>query len=220
MRMAAVVFCFGLCSSAFLAAQIPPLAIVDQPLPSVETDLEFHGTLHATGGYPPYTWTVTKGDLPEGISFGPDGTFFGRTEKTGSFTVTVKVEDSHRPQNVVTKEIKIGSVSSLVIDWQEPPKAHDNRIDGSLQVTNGSTEGFDLTVIIVAVAGDGRATAIGYQHFPLNPGTKNLQIPFGNTMPFGSYTVHADAIAEIAKKNTILRRRLQTLSPISIVQGP
>ena len=165
MRLAAAAILVGLCCSTFMAAQVPPLAIVDEPIPSIESGLEFHAVLHATGGYPPYAWTVTKGDLPEGIAFGPDGTLYGRTEKAGSFTVTVKVEDSHRPQNVVSKEIKIGAVSSLVIDWQEAPKAHDNRIDGSLQVTNGSTEAFDLTVIIVAVAGDGRATAIGYQFF-------------------------------------------------------
>lgn len=207
-------------ATAFVAAQAPPLAIADEPLPTIEFGQDFRANLRATGGAPPYVWRVEKGDLPDGISLTPEGLLSGRTEKAGSFSVTFKVEDSNRPAHVVSKEFKIGVVSSLVIDWQTPPKVQDNRIDGTLQVSNGSTDSFDLTVIIVAVAGDGRATAIGYQHFPLNPGTKNLQIPFGNTLPFGSYTIHADAIAEIAKRNTILRRRLQTPSPLSIVQGP
>jgi hypothetical protein len=107
-----------------------------------------------------------------------------------------------------------------LLEWHQPPIAHDNRIDGSLKVSNGSTESFDLTVIVVAVAENGRATAIGYQHFPLNPGAKDVEIPFGNTLPFGGYVIHADAIAEIPSRNTILRQRLQTPQPLQIVQGP
>jgi hypothetical protein len=76
-------------------------------------------------------------------------------------------------------------------------------------------------VIIVAVATDtDRATAIGYQRFPLKPGTNDFKIPFGNSLPAGSYIVHADAIAEIPEKNTILRQRLQTPQALQIAVGP
>jgi hypothetical protein len=77
-----------------------------------------------------------------------------------------------------------------------------------------------LTVIIVAVAENGRATAIGYQHFSLNAGTNDVRIPFGSTLPYGAYVIHADAIAEIPKRNAILRQRLQTPLPLQIVQAP
>ena len=71
---------------------------------------------------------------------------------------------------------------------------------------------FDLTVVIVAVAENGRATAIGYEHFPLKAGATNVQISFGNTLPHGAYVIHADAIAEIPNRNVILRQRLRHLS--------
>jgi hypothetical protein len=87
-------------------------------------------------------------------------------------------------------------------------------------VSNGSKESFDLTVVIVAVPDNGRATAIGYEHFVLKAGESNVKIPFGNTLPHGAYVIHADAIAEIASRNTILRQRLQTPEALKVVPGP
>jgi len=110
--------------------------------------------------------------------------------------------------------------TSLLLEWNQPPKVHDNRIDGSVQVSNGSSDTFDLTVVIVAVAENGRATAIGYEHFDLKPSPDSTKIPFGNTLPSGAYVIHADAIAEIAAKNAILRQRLQTPQPLHVTVGP
>ena len=94
-----------------------------------------------------------------------------------------------------------------------------DRIDGIVQLSNGSRDDFDLTVIIVAVAESGRATAIGYEHFPLKAGAASVQIPFGNTLPHGAYAIHADAIAEIPTRKAILRQRLQT-PQLQVTQGP
>ena len=57
-----ILFCGG------LAAQVPPLAIVDENLPTLDAGVEFHLLLHATGGVPPYVWSVASGDLPEGVT--------------------------------------------------------------------------------------------------------------------------------------------------------
>jgi hypothetical protein len=49
MRRIAILLCF--CS--LLAAQTPPLAVVDQALPPLDQGVEFHILLHANGGVPP-----------------------------------------------------------------------------------------------------------------------------------------------------------------------
>lgn len=207
-----------LCGAA--AAQ-PPLAISDEPLPPLHVGVEFRAFLHATGGVPPYVWSLAGGDLPEGIDLSPEGLLAGRPAKPGTFAVTLKVEDSGHPAHSITKDFRVAVTASLLLDWLEPPKVRDNRIDGSVQVSNGTQETFDLTVVIVAVASDSqRATAVGYEHFPLKPGAANVPISFGNTLPRGSYTVHADAIAEIPARNSILRQRLQTPHPLSVAVGP
>ena len=203
-----------------LAAQAPPLAIGDEALPAIDAGVEFHMILHATGGVPPYVWSVASGDLPEGVTLTPEGLLSGRAAKPGTSTFTLKVEDSGRPAHTITKDFRAVVAASMLLEWLQPPKVHDNRIDGAVQVSNGSADTFDLTVIIVAVADNGRATAIGYEHFPLKAGATNVKIPFGNTLPHGGYVIHADAIAEIPTRKSILRQRLQTPQPLQVIQGP
>jgi hypothetical protein len=209
-----------ICFCGLLAAQAPPLAIVDQALPPLDAGVEFHVLLHASGGVPPYVWSVASGDLPEGVTLTPEGLLAGRPTKPGSVTFTLRVEDSGRPAHSIDKEFRAVVAAPLLIEWLQPPKVRDNRIEGVVQLSNGSKDNFDLTVIIVAVADNGRATAIGYQHFPLKAGDTNVQIPFGSELPFGVYVIHADAIAEIPTRNAILRQRLQTPQPLQVKQGP
>lgn len=198
-----------------------PLAVVNEPLPPIEVGVDFHFVLNATGGVAPYVWSVVGGDLPEGIILTPRGVLQGRPTKPGTFAVTVKVEDSGHPAHTINKDLQVAVSAPLLLEWLDPPKVRDNRIDGSIQVSNGSKDTFDLTVIIVAVATlDSRATAIGYQRFNLKPGVTNFKIPFGNTLPYGAYVVHVDAIAEVPAKGSIHRQRLQTPQPLAILQGP
>lgn len=211
---------FLICLFGLGAAQSPPLTIIEAPLPPLEAGLEFHILLHASGGVPPYVWSIAGGELPEGVDLAPEGLLTGRPAKPGTFTFTLRIEDSGHPAHTITKEFTAVVSAPLMLEWLQPPKVHDNRIDGSVQVSNGSKETFDLTVIIVAVAGNGRATAIGYERFQLKAGANSVEIPFGNTLPHGGYVIHADAIAEIPARNAILRQRLQTPQPLQIAQGP
>ncbi len=207
-------------ASGFLAAQ-PSVTIITSSLPEISTGMELHLLLRASGGAPPYVWSVASGDLPEGLNLTPEGCICGRPSKNGSFSFTLKVEDSGHPAHSVTRNFEGAVSESLLLDWLETPKVSDNRIDGSVQVSNGSKETFDLTVVIVAVAvADHRATAIGYQRFELKPGDLKVPIPFGNVMAHGDYVIHVDAIAEVSRRGTILRQRLQTEHPLQVVVGP
>ncbi|MGO9404710.1 MAG: hypothetical protein ACLPVW_14705 [Terriglobales bacterium] len=209
-----------LCLCGLVAAQAPPLAVVDEALPPLEAGVEFHTLLHATGGVPPYVWSVASGDLPEGTTLTSEGLLAGRPNKPGSFALTLRVEDSGHPAHSINKEFQAVVAASLLLEWLQSPRVQDNRIDGSVQVSNGTKDSFDLTVIIVAVNDNGRATAIGYEHFPLKAGANNVHISFGDTLPHGAYVVHADAIAEIPTRNVILRQRLQTAQPLEVTHGP
>jgi hypothetical protein len=215
-RLGTILICFF----GMAAAQPPPLAISEGPLPPLEAGMESHILLHASGGVPPYVWSVASGDLPEGVILTPEGLLTGRPSKPGAVTMILKVEDSGHPAHSINKEFKVVVSASLLLEWLQPPKVRENRIDGVVQLSNGSKDDFDLTVIIVAVADNGRATAIGYERFPLKAGAASVQLPFGNTLPHGGYVIHADAIAEIPARGAILRQRLQTPQPLQIAQGP
>jgi hypothetical protein len=211
----------ALCLSSFLAAQTPlPLAIVDQNLPAFNAGIGTQIALHASGGVPPYRWSASAGDLPEGVVLTSDGFLIGRPTQPGAFVITITVEDSGRPAHSFNKTFRASVTAALLLDWLRLPLIHNNRIDGAVQVSNGSRYDFEATVIIVAVNSLGRATALGYQHFNLRAGAPNVKIPFDESLPPGSYVIHADAVAEIPANNSILRQRLQTSSPLPVTSGP
>src|SRR6202165_3772232 len=143
--IAILILCCGV-----LAAQAPPLAIADEALPALDAGVEFHMLLHATGGVPPYVWSVASGDLPEGVTLTPEGLLAGRPARPGPFTFTLKVEDSGHPAHTINKEVRALVAASMLLEWLQPPKVHDNRIDGAVQGSNGSAAPFVLTLCIVA----------------------------------------------------------------------
>ena len=87
-------------------------------------------------------------------------------------------------------------------------------------MSNQTEQDFDLTAIVMAVNEIGRATAIGYQRINLKKGTAELEIPFGENLPFGSYELDADVVAEVAATNSIYRARLVPKERFQIQQGP
>ena len=211
----------ALCLCGFVFAQsAPPLVIVDDSLPALNAGIEIHIPLHAIGGVPPYHWSASASDLPEGIILTSDGFLIGRPAKPGAFPFAVTVEDSGHPAHSISKTLQAVVTAALLLDWLRAPLIHGNRIDGAVQVTNGSKDDFDLTVIIVAVNAIGRATTLGYQRSNLKAGATGMPIPFGETLPPGTYVVHADAVAEIPARNSILRQRLQTAAPLPVTLGP
>jgi hypothetical protein len=211
----------ALCLSGFVAAQTaPPLAIVEENLPALDAGVYIHIPLHATGGVPPYHWSASASDLPEGMVLLSEGFLIVRPTKPGAYALTITLEDSGHPAHSINKTFRVLVTAPLLLDWLRPPLIHGNRIDGAVQVSNGSKDDFDLTVIIVSVNAVGRATALGYQHFNLKAGATSIQIPFGQTLSPGAYIIHADAIAEIPAKNSILRQHLQTPAPLPVTLGP
>jgi len=219
--IARLMFAAVLSACAVASAQAPPeLVILDAALPPLEAGNAVRIALHAAGGVPPYHWSMTAGDLPEGVLFSPDGVLSGRPTRPGNFAITVMVTDSSQPVRSASKDFSCLVTAALLLEWLRPPAIHGNQIDGAVQVSNGSQDKLDLTVFIVAVNEIGRATALRYERLNLAPGTNNFPISFTETLPPGTYVVHADAVAEIPPKNVILRQRLQTPAALPITQGP
>jgi len=169
---------------------------------------------------PPLHWRVEKGALPPGLNLEDNGVLHGAPERAGEYRFTVSVTDSGKPQQSVQKDFLIEVVEALTVTWKTPAHVSGSRIEGSVQVSNTTPDDVDLTFIVEAVAENGRATAIGYQHFVLPKGTSEMELPFGENLPHGEYLVNVDAIGEVAERNVIYRRRLQTPTSLQVVVGP
>ncbi len=227
-------------SAAFMAAcQIGLATTTEQPLTDapaspqnqsglvIENDSELPPTyprgpyevrFRAHGGISVLHWRLQKGSLPPGMKLEDDGLLHGQAERTGEFQFTVSVTDG-RPQPGVEKTFMLRVRSAFTLNWKVPARVNGNRIEGSVEVSNTTPDDVDLTFVVLAVAANGRATAIGYQHFILPRATLAKELPFGETLPPGGYVVHVDAVGEVAAKNLIYRERMQTPSALQVVAG-
>ena len=197
-----------------------PLVLQTTTLPRAIAQRPYQTQLEAHGGVPPFKWEVTDGALPRDIVLQPDGEFSGAPTQNGEFRFTVTVTDSGRPANQRSQQLTLTVVSPLMARWGRDPKLNGQRLEGSVLVSNETDYDFDLTFIVLAVNEIGRATAIGYQHFPLKKNTDEMELPFGDNLPNGLYELDADVVAEVAATDSIYRFHLQPTEKFRIQQGP
>jgi hypothetical protein len=192
----------------------------DSPLPDTFPLADYEFRFRARGGVVPLHWKIEKGAIPPGLKLEENGLLHGRPERAGEFQFTVSTRDNGQPAQAVQKGFILRVVSALTVNWKKEASVNGSRIEGSVEVSNTTPDDIDLTFIVLAVPPNGRAVAIGYQHFPLRHGTVNMELPFGEALPHGGYAVHVDVIGEVATKNVIHRQRLQTPAALQVMVGP
>lgn len=203
------------------AGQLPALSVqTHTALPKAFVGQPYQLQLQGRGGAEPYKWRIAKGSFPKGLNLQPDGKLLGTPREAGEFPFTVTVEDSASPAQQLNKDFVLRILTPLFAQWGRYPVVSGQRIDGSVKISNETDQDFDLTFVVVAVNENGRATALGYQRFTLKPGTFDMEIPFGENLPYGSYQVNVDAVGEVAALNRIHRARLVTGDRLTIVQQP
>jgi hypothetical protein len=197
-----------------------PLAVKTPNLPKAFLHESYNFKLLATGGILPLRWTLSDGTLPAGIGLAADGVLSGTPSQSGRFPLKLTVTDSGKPGYERHQDFVLQVVSPLFAEWDHFPKITGQRLEGSVKVSNQSEHDFDLTMIALAVNDIGRATAIGYQHFILKKGTDNMELPLGDTLPRGAYSLYVDVVAEVPETGDIHRVRLTTPEKLQIQQGP
>ncbi len=203
---------------AFLVAQAQPAAfrIETTTLPAPVAGAYYNAQLHAAGGQPPYKWSIVEGALPADLHLDPSGLLVGTPARPGAFSFTARVTDSSAPPQTATRAFKAEAAPSLEVRWIRPPRVENGGIFGSAQVANHLPRRTDLTLIIVGVNEFGKSFVLGYQHAMLAPRTTTPAIPFGFTLPPGSYVVHMDAVGEDPATEALFRARLQTPGPLQV----
>jgi hypothetical protein len=206
----------ALCAYGQSGSKSPSIPAENLPKPSLWQPYSFR--LSAAGGVGLYHWHLISGSLPEGLKLADDGEISGMPQETGQFEFNLLLTDSDRPPKQQQKKFTLSIETPVTADWSRTAKVNGQRIQGSIKVSNHTGRDFDLTVIVLAVNDIGRATAIGYQHIPLKKNTRDLEIPFGDSLSPGNYAVNVDVVGEEPVSNRIFRARLVTKEQVT--QGP
>lgn len=86
-----------------------PLHVTTTTLPNAAVNSSYFSSVQATGGVPPFTWTLTSAPstLPPGLSLLSNGTVSGTPTSTGTFNFSVQVTDSESPAMTATGNVSI-----------------------------------------------------------------------------------------------------------------
>ena len=77
-----------------LSVSAPTLKLMPSSLAGAQVNVAYSATLTASGGTAPYSYNVTSGSLPAGLSLSSSGVLSGTPTASGSFTFTVTASDS------------------------------------------------------------------------------------------------------------------------------
>ena len=75
----------------------PTLTITSSTLAAATVSTAYTQTLSASGGTSPYTWSITSGSLPAGLTLSAGGVITGTPTAAGTYKITITVTDSSSP---------------------------------------------------------------------------------------------------------------------------
>ncbi|HUB66305.1 MAG TPA: putative Ig domain-containing protein [Candidatus Methylacidiphilales bacterium] len=97
-----------------------PIITTTSPLPGGAVAASYSQTLMASGGTPPYTWSIASGSLPAGLSLSSGGVISGTPTVAGTFSFTAQVTDSNSMSATATFSLTIYPQGTPIIATSSP----------------------------------------------------------------------------------------------------
>jgi hypothetical protein len=94
------------------------LSIITSALPNGMVSTPYSASLAAIGGKPPYTWSISAGTQPPGLSISSSsGVISGTPTTAGTLPFTAKVTDSSNPAGTANKALSITVATANTNIW-------------------------------------------------------------------------------------------------------
>jgi len=127
----------------------PALEIRTASLPQASVNLSYSETLKAAGGENPYQWKVAAGKLPKGLTLGTSGALAGTPIDSGTFPITVAVNDTGNPMHTAQKDFSLIVIATngLQLNTAALPQANLSAPYSSILTASGGVAPYKWSVI-------------------------------------------------------------------------
>ena len=176
------------------AADHPPaaLTISTSSLPTGQTGVAYSAVLSATGGTPPYTWSLTSGTLPAGLMLNAStGALTGTpTQAVTSTALTFQVADSSTPPGSRSVKMTL-TISSTSVGIEISPKRAGLTVTQTLMVS-------------ATVANDTSKKAVSWSatggSFSSNASASGASVTYTAPSTPGIYTITATQTSDVTQR--------------------
>ncbi|MBI1803449.1 MAG: putative Ig domain-containing protein [Ignavibacteriae bacterium] len=132
-------------NSYTITISCPTIALSPSSLPDGSVGSSYNQTLSASGGRSPYSFAVTSGLLPGGMTLSSSGTLSGIASASGNFSFTVTATDSFGCMGSQTYTI-IMSCPSITVSPSSLPGATNGTPYSQLVTATGGTTPYTFSV--------------------------------------------------------------------------
>lgn len=135
--------------ATFIAAQ---LAINTTALSKAVQGMAYTASLNATGGGPPYTWSISSGSLPAGLSLSSTGVISGTPSSPGSYSFTVQVADAEGNSATQSLMLQVDSASTGPITLVQSASIAGNGVSSLSQAFPSANTAGNLIIAFVRMS--------------------------------------------------------------------
>src|SRR5438477_6536771 len=124
---------------------VPPLQVTSSQLPGGTVGSAYSATLNASGGTSPYSWSLSSGTLPTGLSLSSSGTLSGTPTVAGAFPFTVAVKDAATGSASASLSINVVTAAAPSVSISSP--ANGATVSGTTTVSGVASDGLTITSV-------------------------------------------------------------------------
>jgi hypothetical protein len=205
-----------------LTVSLPPLPLVIQTVSLPETTAErpYSQLLQASGGIPPYSWSIASGSLASGLNLSADGLISGTPGSAGTSIFVVRVTDSALQSVTRTLAIIIKPSDKLAPFGALETPAFKSTLSNTVTGTGWALD--NVGVVAVEVLVDGQKVgdalyglsrpdvAVVWSNFP-NAGQSGFTFQLDTTkFSVGDHTL-AVRVLDAAGNSALIGARLVTI---------